>query len=369
MKNGENIMKKFVALLLALVMALSLVACGDKTDDSSNNDNSTNTDTPQVDSSEYALKTQITSTDKITIRIAEDASEIHPSHIALVNCFKEPLEAASNGNITVEIYPNGMLGSLTENVNSMQMGDLEMAYLNDSILSGFIPEFSIIGLPYLFTSVDAVHNAMNGAFGEEMSSRLQDQLGIVNLGWCDVGFRNITNSKKPINTMADLKGLKIRVPAVELQLAAFRSWGVEPHPLAWSETFNGLQQGVVDGQENPHAINRDQKFWEVQKYITNIHYMLWVGPMLVSDPWFRKLDPQTKALVEKAAKEAAAYEWKWSAEQDEIALKECLARGMVINDVSDEPAWTEAARSVWPQFYDKVGGKAVVDEALAIMQQ
>ena len=97
--------------------------------------------------------------------------------------------------------------------------------------------------------------------------------------------------------------------------------------------------------------------------------MLWVGPILVSDPWFRKLDPQTKALVEKAAKEAAAYEWKWSAEQDEIALKECLARGMVINDVSDEPAWTEAARSVWPQFYDKVGGKAVVEEALAIMQQ
>ena len=97
--------------------------------------------------------------------------------------------------------------------------------------------------------------------------------------------------------------------------------------------------------------------------------MLWVGPMLVSDPWFRKLDPQTKALVEKAAKEAAAYEWKWSAEQDEIALKECLARGMVINDVSDEPAWTEAARSVWPQFYDKFVGKAVVDEALAIMQQ
>ena len=161
--------------------------------------------------------------------------------------------------------------------------------------------------------------------------------------------------------MADLKGLKIRVPAVELQLAAFRSWGVEPHPLAWSETFNGLQQGVVDGQENPHAINRDQKFWEVQKYITNIHYMLWVGPMLVSDPWFRKLDPQTKALVEKAAKEAAAYEWKWSAEQDEIALKECLARGMVINDVSDEPAWTEAARSVWPQFYDKIGDISLLD--------
>lgn len=172
-------MKKFVALLLALMMTLSLAACGDKSDDGSNSNTG---DTPKVDSSKYALKTQITSTDKITIRVAEDASEIHPSHLALVGCFKEPLEAASNGNITVEIYPNGMLGSLTENVNSMQMGDLEMAFLNDGILSGFIPEFSIIGLPYLFTSVDAVHNAMNGAFGEEMSARLQDQLGIVNLG-------------------------------------------------------------------------------------------------------------------------------------------------------------------------------------------
>ena len=209
----------------------------------------------------------------------------------------------------------------------------------------------------------------NEAFMNKTADAIAKQSRTRPLSWLVGGYRIITNSKKPINTMADLKGLKIRVPAVELQLAAFRSWGVEPHPLAWSETFNGLQQGVVDGQENPHAINRDQKFWEVQKYITNIHYMLWVGPMLVSDPWFRKLDPQTKALVEKAAKEAAAYEWKWSAEQDESALKECLARGMVINDVSDEPAWTEAARSVWPQFYDKVGGKAVVDEALAIMQQ
>lgn len=168
------------------------------------------------------------------------------------------------------------------------------------------------------------------------------------------GYRIITNSKKPINTMADLKGRRSAFPPWSSSLPP-SARGRRAHPLAWSETFNGLQQGVVDGQENPHAINRDQKFWEVQKYITNIHYMLWVGPMLVSDPWFRKLDPQTKALVEKAAKEAAAYEWKWSAEQDEIALKECLARGMVINDVSDEPAWTEAARSVWPQFYDKVG--------------
>ena len=110
------------------------------------------------------------------------------------------------------------------------------------------------------------------------------------LGWLIGGYRVLTNSKRPIKTIDDMAGLKWRVPPVELQLAAFRSWGVEPHPLPWIETFNGLQQGVIDGQENPHLINRDAKFWEVQKYITDIHYMLWVAPILVSERWFAKLD-------------------------------------------------------------------------------
>ena len=107
----------------------------------------------------------------------------------------------------------------------------------------------------------------------KMADEIAQQSRARPLGWLLGGYRLLTNSKRPITTMADLKGLKIRVPAVELQLAAFRSWGVEPHPLSWSETFNALQQGVVDGQENPYAIIRDQKFWEVQKYVTDLHYM------------------------------------------------------------------------------------------------
>ncbi|MBU5625589.1 TRAP transporter substrate-binding protein [Oscillibacter sp. MSJ-2] len=206
-------MKKFAAMFLALAMVASLSACGGNGSSSgsasSGGASSGGASSGGADLGEYALKTQITSTDKITIRISSDASEIHPSEIVLEECFKAPLEAASNGNITVEIYPNSMLGSLTENVNSMQMGDLEMAYLNDSILSGFIPEFAVVGLPYLFTSVDAVHNAMAGEFGETLSEKLESQLGIVNLGWCDVGFRNLTNSKRPITSVEDLKGLKI----------------------------------------------------------------------------------------------------------------------------------------------------------------
>ena len=306
---------------------------------------------------------------KMTIRAAT-ANPQGSLHVVAIDKFKEIVEKESNGAITVQTFYGGSLGDEQANVKQLRNAEIHLAVLADGNLTPFAPQAGVFILPYMFPKIsDAEKLFGNEAFMNKTADAIAKQSRTRPLSWLVGGYRIITNSKKPINTMADLKGLKIRVPAVELQLAAFRSWGVEPHPLAWSETFNGLQQGVVDGQENPHAINRDQKFWEVQKYITNIHYMLWVGPMLVSDPWFRKLDPQTKALVEKAAKEAAAYEWKWSAEQDEIALKECLARGMVINDVSDEPAWTEAARSVWPQFYDKVGGKAVVDEALAIMQQ
>ena len=156
---------------------------------------------------------------------------------------------------------------------------------------------------------------------------------------------------------------------MEIQLDAFRSWGVEPHPLAWTETFNGLQQGVVDGQENPHGTNRDQKFWEVQKYITDLHYMLWVGPMLVSERWYRKLSADTRALVDRAAKEAALYEWEWSQKDVEKAKADCLAHGMKENALKDEDQWMAKARGIWPKFTDKIGGKAIVDEALAIMSK
>ena len=267
---------------------------------------------------------------KMTIRAAT-ANPQGSLHVVAIDKFKEIVEKESNGAITVQTFYGGSLGDEQANVKQLRNAEIHLAVLADGNLTPFAPQAGVFILPYMFPKIsDAEKLFGNEAFMNKTADAIAKQSRTRPLSWLVGGYRIITNSKKPINTMADLKGLKIRVPAVELQLAAFRSWGVEPHPLAWSETFNGLQQGVVDGQENPHAINRDQKFWEVQKYITNIHYMLWVGPMLVSDPWFRKLDPQTKALVEKAAKEAAAYEWKWSAEQDEIALKECLARGMVI---------------------------------------
>ena len=306
---------------------------------------------------------------KQTIKIATSGPQ-GSAHVCGLDKFAEVLEKGSNGAITVQKFYGGALGDEQANVKQCKDNELHVTVVACGNVTPFAPSAGVVYLPYMFPKLDDAKKLFtNQGFMDKLAANTVKEGRVRPLGWLIQGYRHITNSKHPITKMEDLKGLKIRVPPVQLQLAAFKSWGVEPHPLAWSETFNGLQQGVVDGQENPHTVNRDMKFWEVQKYITEVHYLLWVGPILASEKWYRSLDKDTKALVDKAAKEAQATEWKWAEEQDAVALKDCQSHGMQYDKLTDEPKWVEAARSIWPQFYDKVGGKALVDEAVAIINK
>lgn len=306
---------------------------------------------------------------KMTIRAAT-ANPQGSLHVTAIEKFKEIVEKESGGTITVQTFYGGSMGDEQANVKQLRTEELHLTVVACGNLTPFSPRASMFILPYLFPTLpDAYTLFDNDAFMTKQADIIAKESAARPLGWLVGGYRVLTNSKHPITTISDLQGLKIRVPAVELQLDAFRSWGVEPHPLAWTETFNGLQQGVVDGQENPHGINRDQKFWEVQKYVSNVHYMLWVGPILVSERWYKKLPVETKALVDKAAKEAMHYEWDWSEKDVEKALGQCIANGMTLSDLKDENVWIEKARGIWPKYTSKIGGQSIVDEALAIMNQ
>lgn len=289
-------------------------------------------------------------------------------HVTAIDKFKEIIEAESGGKIKVQTFYGGSMGDEQANVRQLRQQEIHLAVLAVGNLTPFAAQANIYYLPYMFPGIDKAYTLLSDeAFNNKIADIVAQQSGTRPLAWLIGGYRHLTNSVRPVTTIDDLQGLKIRTPPVAIQLESFRSWGVEPHPLAWTETFNALQQGVIDGQENPHAVNRDQKFWEVQKYITQLHYLLWVGPMLVSEPWFQGLDPATRELVVKAAKEAAQYEWEWAAEQDQIALQECLDNGMEFNVLEDEEVWQEKARGLWPDFHEQVGGEAVINEALAIM--
>ncbi len=305
----------------------------------------------------------------MTIRAAT-ANPDGSLHTTAINKFKEVIEAESGGKIKVQTFYGGSMGDEQANVRQLRSQEIHLAVLAVGNLTPFAPQANIFYMPYMFPEIGAAYKLLgNEAFTTKVGDKIAAQSGTRPLSWLIGGYRHLTNSKRPITNIDDLKGLKIRVPPVAVQLESFKAWGAEAHPLAWSETFNALQQGVIDGQENPHTVNRDQKFWEVQKHITELSYMLWVGPMLVSEAWYKGLDANTKALVNKAAKEAAATEWKWAAEQDSVAKKQCLDKGMTLSVLTDGPVWQEKARAIWPKFYEQVGGKAMLDEAVGIMSK
>jgi TRAP-type C4-dicarboxylate transport system substrate-binding protein len=186
------------------------------------------------------------------------------------------------------------------------------------------------------------------------------------VGWGFSGFRVLTNSKKPVKTLADLKGLKIRVPKNEIMIASYQSWGINPTPMTWSETFTALQQGVVDGQDNPYATINSMKFNEVQKYITNIRYVFSLEPLIVGEAMFKKQPADVQKAILDAGVEATEYSYKWLAETEAKIKKELVAKGMQITDPADgEGEWiVKATTAVWPKFYASIGGKDKLDKVL-----
>lgn len=316
----------------------------------------------------FTLEASAAQYKKMTIRAAT-ANPLGSLHVTGIDKFKEVIEKESGGAITVQTFYGGSMGDEQANVRQLRAGEIQVACLAGGNLTPFAPASTLFVMPYIFpTREKALRVLSNEAFMAKMADRIAQQSRARPVAWFVDGYRHLTNSKKPVTELADLQGLKIRVPPVQVQLESYKSWGVEPHPLAWTETFNGLQQGVVDGQDNSYTVIRDQKFWEVQKYITEIHYTYFVAPLLVSEIWYRKLDEPTKALVKKAAIEAQKHEWEWAAEQESIAKNELLSHGMQLSSLKDEEKWIKAAQGTWHLFYDQVGGKEVVDEAFAIMK-
>lgn len=188
---------------------------------------------------------------KMTIRAAT-ANPQGSLHVVAIDKFKEIVEKESNGAITVQTFYGGSLGDEQANVKQLRNAEIHLAVLADGNLTPFAPQAGVFILPYMFPKIsDAEKLFGNEAFMNKTADAIAKQSRTRPLSWLVGGYRIITNSKKPINTMADLKGLKIRVPAVELQLAAFRSWGVEPHPLACPKPSTGFSRAWSTGRKTP----------------------------------------------------------------------------------------------------------------------
>jgi tripartite ATP-independent transporter DctP family solute receptor len=304
---------------------------------------------------------------EFTIKYAVSAPDTS-FHAEFARKFKAEAEKNSNGRIKVNVYGGGQLGSEQDNVQGCSTNMIQMSTVAVNNLAPFAPAIGVLTLPYILPDIESAYKLLANPYMDTLNKDIVAKSNVRVLSWLIGGYRVLTNSKKPVKVPADMDGLKVRVPKNEIMLQTYKAWGVNPVPMAWSEVFNALQQRVIDAQDNPHIVNTASKFYEVQKYITDIHYMLWTGPCMMSESFYQKLPDDLKKVVKDAAMAASKHEWKWVADMEAKALKECTDKGMTfIKPEKEKEEWMAKARSVWPNFYESVGGKAAVDKVLAII--
>ena len=221
--------------------------------------------------------------------------------------FVEELEKRTGGKHTAKLFLNGQLGSEQDTINDAALGTLDFSVLAVNNITPFSPTVGIFSLPYVILSQDDAEKLTQGPVGQELTENTIRDAGVRILGWTYTGFRVLTNSKKPIKSVADLKGVSVRVPKNEIMLDTYKSWGINATPMAWAETFTALQQKVVDGQDNPYLTVHSMKFYEVQKYITPIRYIFSIEPLVVSESVFQDLDKETQQNMIEAGKAATQH--------------------------------------------------------------
>ncbi|NRH26334.1 TRAP transporter substrate-binding protein [Pseudomonas sp. MS19] len=280
--------------------------------------------------------------------------------------FAEELKARTNGKDEAKLFLNGQLGSEEDTVSNAAMGTLDFSILAINNVTPFSPSVGILTMPYMIQSLDDAVAMTQSDIGKQLIDNTVRDAGVRIIGWAYSGFRVLTNSKKPVNTVADLKGLQIRVPKNEIMIDTYRAWGINPTPMAWSETFTGLQLKVVDGQDNPYLTVNAMKFDEVQKYVTNLRYLFSIEPLIVSESMFEEQTPEMQQIILDAGKAATLHSEKWLVAQEDKIKQELTAKGMVITDPANgEQEWIDLAVSkVWPKYYEQIGGKDQVNVVL-----
>ncbi len=280
--------------------------------------------------------------------------------------FGEVLKEKTAGKYTTKLFLNGQLGSEQDTVNDAALGALDFSILASNNLAPFSPSLGILSLPYIFESLEQADQVIKGDIAKELVKNTIRDSGVRILAWTYTGFRVLSNSKRPITKLADLDGIIVRVPKNEIMIATYKSWGNNPTPMAWSETFTALQQGVVDGQDTPYTTIYAMKFGEVQKYISNLHYLFLLEPLIVSEALFQAQDKATQDAMIAAGKEASEYSLQWLIDKEKTIKMELVEKyNMQIDEIADEKLWaSKAQKAVWPKFYESIGGKDKVNALL-----
>ncbi len=298
------------------------------------------------------------------LRIAGNFAPEHSSSIAMQQ-FKKDVEAASKGSLVIEVFDNMQLGGAQENVTQTRAGTIHMTWVGMAFLSRTVPELEAVSLPFMFPSREVAYKVMDGPAVDLIETKMADK-GFTSLGFMELGARQVTNSVRPIKTMADLKGLKIRMQPNETHLATFRALGANPLAMDIKEVYSALEQKVIDGHENPYALILTSRFNEVQKHLSNTGHFFDFISVVGNKKKIESLSAEHQKIVRTAMSKAVAAQRIAATKADAESLAELQKKGMVYTEMpaSEREAMRKATASVVDDVRKRLGA-GMVDQVLA----
>lgn len=297
--------------------------------------------------------------DTFTLRVAIQQSSTHSYTLAFEE-FKKNIEEKSDGRIKVELFPDSVLGSETETQEMVSTGDIEMA--PSTFLTQYDPIYSMLEMPYIFDSFDHVKRFVNSEACDALKTRLVDSKNIRILTYFGNGFRDITNNVRPINHPSDVAGLSLRTPENQAQIETFKLLKAVVTPLTFTELYSALQQGVVDGQENPIQQIYTAKFYEVQKYLAVTNHMFNPGAICINEQFYQSLPNDLKEILCDCIAATAEWQMSYVENSDKANLQDMIDKGIEVT-YPDMQEFKEATAPVLEIMYEQYGedAKALVE--------
>lgn len=287
---------------------------------------------------------------KATLKLA---SVTAPDHFYNVGArkFAELIKERTGGRIGIKVYPAGQLGKGEREITeAIQQGAVDLLITSTGPMGGFSPSINILDFPFLFRDFSHVDLVMDGPIGRRLLNDFE-KASIQALAFWENGFRHLTNNKRPVRKVEDGKGLKIRTMENKVHLAAWKAAGFNPTPMAWGEVFTALQQGVIDGQENPIAIIVSHKLWEAgQKNFSFTAHVYSPAPLLMSKRKYDALPREDRDLFLKTAREVAQFQRKINRDAEEKSLQEMAAKGVAVVREVDRESFRRAMTPVFDPF-------------------
>lgn len=351
--------KRIGALALAGAMMLGMTGCGQKTEN----------DTQSVAPSDFVEKKVEPVSFESGVELQENCKHLiyalgnAPATIDAAKYFKMRVEQESKGAMTVDIYTDNVLGSERELLESCQFGDYDIVLATNATVAAFCKDIYCLDIPWLFDNKQQVYEVLDGALGNYLGEQLKE-VGFQLLQWQENAFRTLSTTNTPVESMSDLKGLKIRIMENELQLAQWKAYGTNPTPMAFTELFTALQQGTVDGQDNGAELTWQSKFYEVQEYYVYTKHIYSPYIILMSGERFNQLTPEEQEIILRVSDEAVAYERQRCSKYEAIALENIKSYpGMNYAELTPETIaqMREACTDIKEMAYGKVEHPEVID--------